>query len=87
MNRTEKSSLGKFTLLPIIKQLIKTNPSFKRLKKVQSKKKERAALEEQERLKENAEKEKLGIEGGILLAAEETGQLNILDEEDQDVMF
>ncbi|KAI8889971.1 D subunit of V-type ATPase [Backusella circina FSU 941] len=60
---------------------------FFRLKKVQSKKKERAALEEQERLQENEKKEKLGIEGGVLLAAEETGQLNILDEEDQDVMF
>ncbi|KAG2233834.1 hypothetical protein INT48_005280 [Thamnidium elegans] len=60
---------------------------FFRLKKVQSKKKERAAVEEAIRLKDIAAAEEKGREAPILQAAEESGHIDILDHEDEDIIF
>ncbi|KAI8967009.1 D subunit of V-type ATPase [Mycotypha africana] len=60
---------------------------FFRLKKVQSKKKERAAVEDAIRARNAMEADRNGHEAPILQAAEETGQLNVLDHEDEDIIF
>lgn len=60
---------------------------FFRLKKVQGKKKERAAVEDAVRAKEAAEAELIGHETPTFQAANETGQLDILDHEDEDLIF
>ncbi|CAO0791125.1 unnamed protein product [Mucor circinelloides] len=60
---------------------------FFRLKKVQGKKKERAAVEDAVRAKEAAEAELVGHETPTFQAANETGQLDILDHEDEDLIF
>ncbi|EPB89576.1 V-type proton ATPase subunit D [Mucor circinelloides 1006PhL] len=60
---------------------------FSRLKKVQGKKKERAAVEDAVRAKEAAEAELIGHETPTFQAANETGQLDILDHEDEDLIF
>ncbi|KAG0169827.1 H(+)-transporting V1 sector ATPase subunit D [Apophysomyces sp. BC1015] len=60
---------------------------FFRLKKVQGKKKDRAAVEEALRAAEAAEAKKHGKEAGVLLAANETGHIDLLDEEDKDIIF
>ncbi|KAL7321810.1 H(+)-transporting V1 sector ATPase subunit D [Mucor circinelloides] len=60
---------------------------FFRLKKVQGKKKERAAVEDAVRAKEAAEAELIGHETPTYQAANETGQLDILDHEDEDLIF
>jgi V-type H+-transporting ATPase subunit D len=63
---------------------------LKRLKKVQGKKKEKAALEEEENAKKLlAESEKKGdADVPILQAAHESGQIDMLgDEEDEDIIF
>ncbi|KAG1056180.1 hypothetical protein G6F46_000266 [Rhizopus delemar] len=56
---------------------------FFRLKKVQSKKKERAAVEDAIRERKASEEEEVLV----LQAAHETGQLDLLDKEDEDVIF
>lgn len=63
-----------------------------RLKKVQGKKKERAALEEADNAKKlaiaQAESEHAEISTPVLQAAHESGELDLLgDEEDEDVIF
>ncbi|CAO3650705.1 unnamed protein product [Mucor fragilis] len=60
---------------------------FFRLKKVQGKKKERAAVEDAVRAKEAADAELIGHETPTFQAANETGQLDILDHEDEDLIF
>ncbi|CAO3676726.1 unnamed protein product [Umbelopsis ramanniana] len=65
---------------------------FFRLKKVQGKKKERAALEEADNAKKlaiaQAESEQAEISTPVLQAAHESGELDLLgDEEDEDVIF
>ncbi|GAN02789.1 vacuolar ATP synthase subunit D [Mucor ambiguus] len=60
---------------------------FFRLKKVQGKKKERAAVEDAVRAKEAAEAELIGHETPTFQTANETGQLDILDHEDEDLIF
>ncbi|KAK4511457.1 RRM domain-containing protein [Mucor velutinosus] len=60
---------------------------FFRLKKVQGKKKERAAAEDAVRAKEAADAELVGQETPTLQTANETGQLDILDHEDEDLIF
>lgn len=56
---------------------------FFRLKKVQGKKKDHAAAEEAERVKA---KEQLG-EAPIFRTADETGQIDLIDQKDEDVIF
>ncbi|OBZ90133.1 V-type proton ATPase subunit D [Choanephora cucurbitarum] len=60
---------------------------FFRLKKVQGKKKDHAAAEEAARIQGASDAEKEGREAPTLHAADETGQLNILDHEDEDLIF
>jgi V-type H+-transporting ATPase subunit D len=73
-------------LMPCVKQ------HCIRLKKVQGKKKERAALEEADNAKKlalaQAESEHAEISTPVLQAAHESGELDLLgDEEDEDVIF
>ncbi|KAF7723667.1 H(+)-transporting V1 sector ATPase subunit D [Apophysomyces ossiformis] len=60
---------------------------FFRLKKVQGKKKDRAAAEEAARAIMAAEAEEKGHDVTILQAANETGQIDMLDQEDEDIIF
>ncbi|CAO3624267.1 unnamed protein product [Cunninghamella blakesleeana] len=60
---------------------------FFRLKKVQGKKKDRAALEEAERLAAIAKAEPHEVEELKFETAHETGQIDILDKGEEDVIF
>ncbi|KAI8073148.1 D subunit of V-type ATPase [Gongronella butleri] len=60
---------------------------FFRLKKVQGKKKERAAAEDAKRLELKALADEKGEDAPGFQAAHETGQIDLLDHEEEDIIF